>query len=117
MSAWNWANIPAELLELLQWTNWKYVPVDGKPKPTKVPCDAQGNECDHTKSKKSSMQAVNDFLANPTIIAGVGFSFRKSDPFCGVDLDDCRNPETCEIADWAWNEIKRLNSYSEISPQ
>ncbi len=33
-----------------------------------------------------------------------------------IDLDDCRNPETGEIADWAWRIIKNLRSYTEIFP-
>jgi putative DNA primase/helicase len=33
-----------------------------------------------------------------------------------LDLDACRNPETGEITEWAWDLIKRCNSYTEISP-
>lgn len=35
---------------------------------------------------------------------------------CTIDLDDCRNPETGVIADWAVDIIQTLNSYSEVSP-
>jgi primase-polymerase (primpol)-like protein len=37
-------------------------------------------------------------------------------PIVGVDLDNCRCAETGEIAPWALEVIKDLNSYSEISP-
>lgn len=34
----------------------------------------------------------------------------------GVDLDDCRNPDTGELADWARKIVDRLDSYTEVSP-
>jgi hypothetical protein len=49
-------------------------------------------------------------------LAGVGFVFTADDPFCGVDLDDCRNPQTGTIAPWAQAIIGKLDSYSEVSP-
>lgn len=47
---------------------------------------------------------------------GVGFVFSSGDPFVGVDLDKCRDPETGEIVQWAQEIIVELNSYTEISP-
>jgi primase-polymerase (primpol)-like protein len=47
---------------------------------------------------------------------GLGYVFSKKDPFCGIDLDGVRNPETGEIVPWAWDIIRALNSYTEISP-
>jgi primase-polymerase (primpol)-like protein len=47
---------------------------------------------------------------------GIGFVFTKDDPFCGVDLDKCRNPETGEIEPWAQDIVQELNSYTEVSP-
>ena len=47
---------------------------------------------------------------------GIGFVFSASDPFCGVDLDDCRDPETEKIDQWAKYVIKKLHSYTEVSP-
>jgi putative DNA primase/helicase len=42
---------------------------------------------------------------------GVGFVFTEEDPYAGIDLDKCRNPETGEIEDWANELIEQLNSY------
>jgi len=47
---------------------------------------------------------------------GVGFVFTDDDPIVGVDLDDCRDPETGDVDDAAQDIIKRLDSYTEVSP-
>ena len=47
---------------------------------------------------------------------GIGFVFAADDPYCGVDLDGCRDPETGRITRWAWRWIMRLDSYTEVSP-
>jgi putative DNA primase/helicase len=49
-------------------------------------------------------------------IAGIGFVFTNNDPFIGIDLDHCRDPETGQIAPWAMKIVDKLNSYTEISP-
>jgi putative DNA primase/helicase len=46
----------------------------------------------------------------------LGFVFTESDPFCGVDLDSCVDPETGEIASWASEIVGTLDSYTEFSP-
>lgn len=48
--------------------------------------------------------------------AGVSFVPTENDQFSLVDLDDCRNPETEEIATWAREWIDRFGSYTEVSP-
>ena len=47
---------------------------------------------------------------------GVGFVFSSGDPFVGVDLDKCRDPESGEVAQWAQEIIEELDSYTEVSP-
>src|SRR5207244_12523629 len=47
--------------------------------------------------------------------AGVGFVFSSDDPYTGVDLDKCRNPETGQIEEWAQGIIEQLDSYTESS--
>lgn len=46
----------------------------------------------------------------------VGFVFTRDDPFVGIDLDHCRDPETGKIKPWALEIVAKLNSYSEVSP-
>jgi putative DNA primase/helicase len=47
---------------------------------------------------------------------GLGFVFTSGDPYCGVDLDHCRDPDTGEIAAWAQRIIETLASYTEVTP-
>lgn len=45
-----------------------------------------------------------------------GFVFTENDQYAGVDLDGCRDPATGEITGRAREIVKRMNSYTEISP-
>jgi len=42
--------------------------------------------------------------------------FTDDDPIVGVDLDDCREPDTCEAEPPARDIIDRVDSYTEVSP-
>jgi putative DNA primase/helicase len=47
---------------------------------------------------------------------GVGFVFSSADPYVGVDLDKCRNPETGELTSEARRIVDDLGGYAEVSP-
>jgi hypothetical protein len=47
---------------------------------------------------------------------GLGFVFAAEDPFCGIDLDHCRDPATGSIATWAQAHVDALASYVEVTP-
>ncbi len=48
---------------------------------------------------------------------GVGFVFSSGDPFTGIDVDNCRDPETGLIEAWAWRILEAFpNAYKEVSP-
>jgi primase-polymerase (primpol)-like protein len=47
---------------------------------------------------------------------GIGWVFHAGGPVMGVDLDHCRNRDTGEIDPWAVDIIRRLDSYTEVSP-
>jgi primase-polymerase (primpol)-like protein len=130
-------NVPEELRERPQWVCWRYEERDSKP--TKVPYQPNGKrasvtdlmtwsafyECygridglTKTPANLGRFEAVTHFEAvGAPIFDGIGFVFSSADPFVGIDLDDCRDPETGEIASWAQKMIARVQEgYVEVSP-
>lgn len=108
------AVIPACLLDLLQWVNWKYVTRSGKP--TKVPINPRtGQPASSTDAGTwgSFEQAIAGFQ-NIAAVDGVGFVFTENDRFCGIDLDGAIID--AQIVPEAQAIIDRFNTYTEISP-
>nr|VFJ42642.1 MAG: hypothetical protein BECKFM1743A_GA0114220_1000122 [Candidatus Kentron sp. FM]VFJ43372.1 MAG: hypothetical protein BECKFM1743C_GA0114222_1000122 [Candidatus Kentron sp. FM]VFK05517.1 MAG: hypothetical protein BECKFM1743B_GA0114221_1000122 [Candidatus Kentron sp. FM] len=110
-------NVPEELKHCSQWVIWRYGTVRGNGKPTKEPVNpatgrrARINQPTQWNTFPQAVDAVNRYRAT-----GVGFVFSEHDPYCGIDLDSCRNPETEAINPWALGIIQRLNSFTEVSP-
>lgn len=106
------SKIPKALADLPQWVLWKEAERHGNL--TKVPFQTTGIEAKSNDPQTwTTLDAVTECLAG---YAGPGFMFSHYDPFVGIDLDGCRNPETKKVAEWARVIIKELNSYTEISP-
>jgi KaiC/GvpD/RAD55 family RecA-like ATPase len=107
--------VPQQLRDLNQWVVWRDEDRGGKP--TKLPFSivdgtlAKSNDPNTWGSYAQAQQAHR--LGG---YRGLGFMFSADDPFCGIDLDGCRNPETGAVAKWARDIIEELDSYSEISP-
>lgn len=109
---------PAELARRPQWVAWRLTPREGEPKPTKVPYDARTGRLASTTdpSTWSTFEEAAAFYARNDWASGVGYVLSSDDPYVGIDLDGCRDPRTAHIEPWAKSIIKRLNSYTEISP-
>lgn len=104
-------NIPIGLRELDQWVLWRLITRDGIE--TKLPFQCDGN------SAKSNDKTTWDTFENVSEMpgfSGIGFVFSEDDPFVGIDLDGCRNPESGQVSEWAREVILRFNSYAEMSP-
>lgn len=108
-------NIPEELRRRPQWLVWKLEERDSKP--TKIPYIAGG------VGKASSTDSETWRSFDEAVVAlktgrydGIGFVFSTGDPYAGIDLDDCRNPETGELEVWAAKTVQDLDGYAEVSP-
>ena len=112
-------NIPHQLTERPQWVCWRLKMRDGKP--TKVPY-TPGTERRASSTDLMTWRTFEEALeayeaSEPMAYDGIGFVFSSADPFVGIDLDDCRDPETGEIAPWAQKIIDRVQEgYIEASP-
>jgi hypothetical protein len=101
--------------ERAQWLNWRFDERDGKV--TKVPiCPHTGElaAVDRPETWGTYEEAVR--AAREHGYDGVGFVFTEDDPYAGVDLDNCLDPESGEVEEWAKELIEQLNSYTELSP-
>jgi hypothetical protein len=110
------ANVPEELRETPQWECWKLV--DER----KIPIDATtGKAYPPGKQNSDKMGSATfwracELLASRKDLQGVGFRFKKDDPYTGVDLDDVRDPATGELQPWARAAVSEFGTYAEISP-
>lgn len=100
-------NIPQQLRDVAQWVTWR------SESGNKVPYTVQGFRA--SKTNPAHWCTFDEAVAD-TRKTGIGFCFTPDDPFVGVDLDGCRNPETGEIEQWARNVITTIGSYAEVSP-
>ena len=107
----NFDKIPPALKAFRQWVCYR---------PNKVPVNPKSDDnakADDPDTWGEFDQAVRHWEAHRgNGIAGVGFEFSPGDPYAGVDLDKCRNPETGEIEPWALEIVRHFNSYTEVSP-
>jgi putative DNA primase/helicase len=110
-------NIPQEMKELPQWVNWKWEKRDGKPtKP--LYASKTGKRASHSDPLTWGPfeKAVSAYEVSDSCFDGIGFVFSPDDPFCGIDLDECRDPVSGEVTPWAARIVKDFDSYTEVSP-
>jgi putative DNA primase/helicase len=110
-------NIPDELKELRQWVVWK-LEYRGEDRPRKVPVDPKTGQNASTtdKTQWGSLVQALDYFYKHSQMMGLGFVFTSTDPYCGIDIDDCRDSNTGSIGVWAQELIDKLDSYTEVSP-
>jgi putative DNA primase/helicase len=105
--------IPEELKIRPQWVVWKAV---GE-RPEKVPYSAKtGRKASTTDLLRwSSFEEANEALRGGQQYSGLGFVFSSGDPFTGIDLDGCVDPQTGEAAAWATEIVCYFDGYTELS--
>ncbi len=108
-------NVPEELRRRPQWVVWKLEKRDGGI--AKVPHIAGGvGKASSTDPQtwRTFEEAVKAFRTGR--YEGIGFVFSSGDPYSGIDLDKCRNPETGELEGWSDKIVREMKGYAEVSP-
>lgn len=113
------ARVPWELAEGTQFVTWRYEERGGSL--TKVPYNASTGyyaSVDDPETWATYADAL-DALATGKARGGgnydgIGRVFTATDPYAGIDLDDCLTDG--DLQPWAAEIVATLNSYSEISP-
>ena len=108
-------DVPAALKCADQWVTWRSE--RRRAEATKVPYDArtlQPAKVNDPRTWCSFAEALARYADGG--VSGIGFVFAPQDPFVGIDLDACRDPATGTVADWAAEIVRRLDSYTEVSP-
>jgi putative DNA primase/helicase len=111
--------VPDALLEREQWVCWRYKWDADRDEWTKVPVDpAAGRFAKSTDPDTwtSFEDAVAYHDRDGTDTDGVGFVVHDEDLVVGVDLDDCRDPETGDLEPWAAELLEDVPTYAEVSP-
>jgi len=110
----NLSGIPHALRVAPRWGVWRYEERGGKQ--TKVPYSIlNGNRADATKlADWTKFESVAAYFIRKRKHDGIGFVL--GDGWAGIDLDNCRNPDTGEVIEWAAKIVKTFASYTEISP-
>lgn len=111
--------IPQVLKDALQWTVWKAEPSAKKAGTLdKVPYRAKAPSRKASSTDASTwadyMSAYDAYVRRGETFAD-GLMFACGDGFGGVDIDNCIDPHTGEIAPSAWEVIRAINSYAEKS--
>jgi len=108
-------DVPDRLAECDQWVCWREEERDGKQ--TKVPIRPGDGTFASTTDPDTwaGFEGAVEF-AQEDDVSGIGFVFSDDDPIVGVDLDDCRDPETGDLGGTTRDIVERLDSYTEVSP-
>ena len=112
-----WDKVPDELRRQARWVFWRWE--DRGERGGKKPCDPAGHTVDLTDSRSWSTAAFVE-REMPQFgqrhHGGAGFVFTRDDALCGIDLDNCRDPHTGVLDDWALALVRRFETYTEVSP-
>jgi hypothetical protein len=112
--------VPSEMRALRRWAPWRAEWNEKKQKWTKIPHKAARPE--FGLSNKSTIgwvsfdEAMAVYLAHPDKFAGVGYLMTDPHGIIGTDLDNCRDPATGKLDDWAAEVVEQLGTYTEVSP-
>ena len=111
--------VPDTLRDRDQWVVWRYEWKPDREEWTKIPIDVDTGDFGSSTDART-WNAFADALAYheepATDTDGVGFVVSDDDLLVGIDLDDCRDPDTGEIDAWARDLLESVPTYAEVSP-
>jgi hypothetical protein len=107
--------IPAQLKDVSRWVAWRAKPREFKVEKVPVCCHNGRKAKVNDPAAWASFEPAWNY-AREHHLDGIGFVFSAGDDLCGVDLDDCRDPATGDLKQSAWDVIRLLDSYTEVSP-
>ena len=110
MSIKEFEKIPPELKACKNWV----ARVDKIPINPHTLYGAKANEPSSWGTFEQAAAAVGRKTPRGQTCNGIGFEL--SAPYCGIDIDHCRNPQTGELTAEALDIIERMDSYTEVSP-
>lgn len=109
--------VPQDLRRIDRWVLWKNVErtkPDGTKVWAKLPMTTSGRAASSTKP--ATWTTFDD--AVDALIMGDfdGIGLILGDDVQGIDLDDCRDPESGELSELAQEVLERIDGYAEVSP-
>jgi putative DNA primase/helicase len=111
-------NVPAQLRERRRWLTWAYGPPRPNGRCPKVPHVARTGRHASVVNPADwcDFEVALEALAKAPTLAGLGYVFAAGDKMAGVDFDNCRSPETGELAVATAQLLADLNTYTEVLP-
>lgn len=116
-SAPDWDEIPLDLRACAQWVPWHYYGSRDS-KRTKIPLKASDPSKRASTTDPATWGPFEQALdaVKREVADGVGFVVTADDDFAGLDIDNCRNPDTGELSELAARAVTALHSYVEVTP-
>ena len=112
-----WGSVPEDLKSIPRWVLWRYVK---KTKPNgshvwaKVPFGIDGKPASSTDPRTWTTYAAASGAYMLYDFDGLGIVL--GDDLHGIDLDDCRDPVTGKLTDFAQEVLDKVDGYAEVSP-
>ena len=111
--------VPDTLREREQWVCWRYEWQNDRDEWTKVPVNVEkGWRASSTDPDTwtSFGAAVAYHERADTDTDGLGFMFDENGTVAGIDLDDCRDPDSGDLEAWANDLLDDVETFTEVSP-
>jgi len=111
--------VPETLRQRPTWVCWRYQFDSDRDEWTKIPVDpttGRNAKSNDSETWATFEDAVDYHERSGTNTDGIGYVVHDGDTVAGVDLDDCRDPETGDLEAWGRTAVDAVPTYWEVSP-